>query len=949
MMKIKIVNLCSTSKKRLTLTLFFLLSLTNNAYPLDSDTPDIKQITAVVVKNFPPHYSTDIYGKPIGFAIDTMNAIADIAGLKVEYIVKDNWTQVASALKSGEADLIPNLGLTKQRLIDFDFTKTVELSPISIIVSEGSDPIEDENDLKGKIIGVVEFNVGKKIASQLALSYIIFPQPENALIGLLSGQVDAIIYPKSVMQKISRESRLEHRINISEKPLTTLERGIAVHKGNTALVSLLNPAIDKFYKSTPFENIYIKWYGKELPFWTKTRIIITAGIIIFVIIILSGLTRYLSLKNINRQLVETIKDRQQTELKLSDRKTHLRTLIEVIPDLVWLKDPDGVYISCNHKFELLYGEKEENIIGKTDYDFVDKVLADFFRKKDCQAIEAGGPSLNEEEVTYASDGHKEILETIKTPMFDSSGKLVGVLGIARDITERKKFERELTQKETEQREILNSMVDAVITIDETGNILTFNRAAKLLFGYDYNEVIGQNVKLLMPEKYSKKHDQYIKNFILYNNAQIIGIGREVEGLRKNNEVFPMRISIAELPSDKNGSRRFIGSCSDITLFKQQEQRLRRSQKMESLGKLTGGIAHDFNNILGIIIGYSELLTHKMSEHPDCKRYIDEIRLAGERGSKLTSKLLAFSRQQSPNTSVVDINDVLNQEHTILEKTLTSRIKLIFDFDSKLWPVLLDRSDLQDAILNMIINSSHAIESNGQVTIQTQNATIDESQSSELQITPGDYVILKISDTGCGIDKDSHEKVFEPFYTTKIERGTGLGLSQVYGFVKRSGGSIKLSSEPGQATTLNLYFPRHTEETSSLETQLKNELDIYRDVSGNESILIVDDEAALLEVTAEIFKQHGYNILTAQNGMEALDILKKESVNIVLSDVIMPEMDGYELAENIHRQYPDIKIQLASGFNDNRHLNTDNKEWHKNLLRKPYDSQTLLNRIRELLA
>jgi len=948
MMGLELAFQCSMTIKRLMLTLVFLSSLSANAYPLNSEAQDFKQITAVVVKNFPPHYSTKD-GKPIGFAIDTMNAIANIAGLKVNYIVKDNWTQVANALKNGEADLIPNLGLTEQRLIDFDFTKTVELSPISIIVADSSDPIEDKNNLKKKTIGVVEFNIGEKIASQLALSYIIYPQPENALIGLLSGQVDAIIYPKSVMQKIARESRLEDRINISEKPLATLKRGIAVHKGNTTLVDLLNSAIDKFYKSTQFENIYIKWYGKELPFWTKTRILITAGIIVFVIIILSGLIRYLSLKNINRQLIDTIKDRQQTELKLSDRKTQLRTLIETIPDLVWLKDPDGVYLSCNHKFELFYGEKEENIIGKTDYDFVNKDLADFFRIKDCEAIDVGGPSLNEEEVTYASDGHREILETIKTPMFDSSGKLVGVLGIARDITERKKFERELTQKENEQREILNSMVDAVITIDETGKILTFNRAAKLLFSYDYTEIIGQNINQLIPEKYAKKHNQYIRNFILYNNADVIGLDREIEGLRKNNQVFSMRISIAELPSDKNGIRRFIYSCSDITQFKQQEQRLRRSQKMESLGKLTGGIAHDFNNILGIIIGYSELLTHKLSEQSDYKRYIDEIRLASERGSKLTSKLLAFSRQQSPNTSVVYINDVLNQEHTIFEKTLTARIKLIFDFDSKLWPVLLDQGDLQDAVLNMILNSSHAIESNGQVTIQTRNATIDDSQSSELHLLPGDYVVLKISDNGCGIAKDNHEKVFEPFYTTKIERGTGLGLSQVYGFVKRSGGSIKLSSEPGQATTLNLYFPRHIEETSDTEKQLKNEPAIDRDLSGNESILIVDDEAALLEVTAEILKQHGYNVLIAQNGPEALDIMTKYPVSLVLSDVIMPEMDGYELAGMIHQRYPNVKIQLASGFNDNRHLNIDNKDWHLNLLHKPYHSQTLLNRIRALLA
>ena len=504
-----------------------------------------------------------------------------------------------------------------------------------------------------------------------------------------------------------------------------------------------------------------------------------------------------------------------SNLKVKASENHLRTLVQTLPDLVWLKNAEGAYLSCNPKFERLFGSKEAEIAGKTDYDFVDKELADFSQKNDKQAMAAGKSTINEEELTFADDGHKELTETVKTPMYAPDGTLIGVLGVGRDITERR----------------------------------------------------------------------------------------------------------------------------------QTEEQIRRSQKMDALGKLTGGIAHDYNNMLGVILGYSELIEEITHDQPELTEYINVIRHAGERGAKLTKKLLTFSRQQSSENKIINLNTLLEGLQLMLEKTLTVRIRLVYELEKNIWSINLDESDLEDSILNMSINAMHAIEGNGQVTFETRNEAIKEIDAQHLQIPAGDYVLLSITDTGCGMDNKTKENIFDPFFSTKGELGTGLGLSQVYGLVHRSKGNIKIYSELGHGSRFTLYFPRCYE--SELEEKQLEEGE-QTNLSGDQIILVVDDEPALAKLTSRILTQQGYHVFIANSGKEALLILEKEQVNVLLTDVIMPEMDGYQLAAIVHDKYPNTKIQLASGFSDDRHVDNVNASLQEELLHKPYHSKKLLLRIRELL-
>ncbi len=388
-----------------------------------------------------------------------------------------------------------------------------------------------------------------------------------------------------------------------------------------------------------------------------------------------------------------------------------------------------------------------------------------------------------------------------------------------------------------------------------------------------------------------------------------------------------------------------GTVQDITEQTQLEETLRRTQKMDALGKLTGGIAHDYNNMLGVILGYTELLENELGNQPTLMTYAHRIQHAAERGTRLTKKLLAFSRQKAPDAELVSINTLLQEEQHMLEKTLTARIHLTLDLADNLWPVWLDNNDLEDSIINMCINAMHAMETEGELIFRTSNEKLNEINASMLNLETGDYVLLSITDTGTGMDEATRDNIFDPFYTTKGEQGTGLGLSQVYGFVARSNGAISVCSEPGRGSCFSLYFPRSRKTQTTTQVLASNNA---RHPGGNETLLVVDDEPALLELAQNLLTTQGYRVLTANNGTQALKILNKEAVDLVISDVIMPNMNGYQLAAEVQQRYPHIKLQMVSGFSDDHHTDIIDGTLHQNMLYKPYTSSALLACVRTLL-
>ena len=756
---------------------------------------------------------------------------------------------------------------------------------------------------------------------------------------------------------------------------------------------------------------------------------------------------------------------------LFEERLILRKILDSSPDFIFLKDENGIYLRCNKACEKIFGAPVEEIIGKTDFNFVDKDTAQFFRAKDKIVFDSGTSQLNEEMVIFP-DGQKVLLETLKIPfdlankknpillgisrnitrqrqmenetrsslqhlklyreqaplaaiewntdfqvinwnqaaqkmfgftleevrgrdfvdimlpesaivdvkeiwqnlmeqtggtvsinenltkdgqtilcewhntvLVDQSGDVIGAASLILDITSEHKIRLALSLQAKEQEEVLNSLSDGVITIDEIGTVLSANQTFEILFGYSNNDAIGQSILLFVPELNEGKSNTSLKNFLESAREPSPQNVKNMLGQHKNKTSFPLRLSVTRLPKTENNKPRFVISCHDLTQLRAQQAQLQRAQKMDALGKLVGGIAHDYNNMLGVILGYTDLMEIKYGDIKGLQKYISNISQAAERGRRLTKRMLAFSKQESSHAQAVSIQILLDTQKELLSKSLTALINLNYTQHGAPWSIWVDPSELEDALLNLTINAQHAMPDGGTLTFSTDTLHLPKSEASLLGLSENDYLKLSIADTGCGIAKNIMNKIFDPFFSTKGSGGTGLGLSQVYGFMERSGGTVKVASTVNVGTEFTLYFPRYRDVNDNALAQ-SSVTDIQQ--GNGEVILIVDDEPALREVLHERLTIAGYHVLSANSGNAALDILAANHVDLVLSDVIMPNMDGYQLAKKIHNKYPLIKVQLASGFSDNRHLQFENSTLHKTMLQKPLNASDLLDRVSQLL-
>lgn len=478
-------------------------------------------------------------------------------------------------------------------------------------------------------------------------------------------------------------------------------------------------------------------------------------------------------------------------------------------------------------------------------------------------------------------------------------------------------------------------------LDIKNNVLHWSDEVFRIFGLDpetYIPTYESFLSFVHPDDKFYVDDAYhhsVKNKKPYNiDHRILLNDDTLKYVRENAETY----------YDDNGmALGSSGTVQDITDLKEKEEQLKRTQKMDALGKLTGGIAHDYNNMMGIVLGYSELLLSQVAGKQKAIDYVVQIRTAGERARDLTEKLMAFSRYKISESEILNISEQLQQQRQLLEKTLTARIKLTLNLEKDIWPCMLDAGDFNDAIINIVINTSHAIEANGTLDISTYNTSLNPTEAETLELVEGDYVAVSLSDSGKGMNNDILSKIFDPFFSTKGDNGTGLGLSQVYGFTKRNNGTVYVQSKVNVGTTFTLYFPRMYTGEETTTTEIPEPIEIK---TGNEIILVVDDEFSLSEMAKDVLETRGYEVLTANSAKEALKILETNSVQLLFSDVVMPDMNGYELAEIVIKKYPQVIVQLTSGYNDAKNLNIDTE--HLPLLEKPYSNSELLSCIRDAL-
>ena len=501
--------------------------------------------------------------------------------------------------------------------------------------------------------------------------------------------------------------------------------------------------------------------------------------------------------------------------------------------------------------------------------------------------------------------------------------------------------------------ILESAVIAIITIDDRGLIETVNPATEGLFGYAAAELIGQNVKVLMPEPYRSEHDAYIRNYLKTGTRKIIGIGREVSGRRKDGGTFPIHLAVSEF--EAKGRRYFTGMIHDLSdrkhveaALRESERRLAQAQKMEAVGQLTGGIAHDFNNLLLVITGNLELLETRV-DGDNARALLKEAQDAAALGSQLTEQLLTFARQRQLDPHVVCLNDLVIGVADMLRRTLGEQISLSTSLTPDLWETCADPCQFQSAIVNLAVNARDAMPKGGRLIVETRNVTVEADQlGADPELKCGNYVQLSVSDTGMGMPPEVRDRVFEPFFTTKEKgRGTGLGLAMVYGFVKQMGGHVTIYSEVGHGTTVNLYLPRA--DAPPVERQASQGV-ATPDPRSRQVILVVEDDERVRQLTVTRLKMIGHDVIEARDGSEALNLLQSGAhVDLVFTDMIMPGgLSGRDVAHKARDLKPGIKVLLTTGYAEDLAHADDLESESLRVLRKPYRQAELAMALREVL-
>ncbi|PYV91536.1 MAG: hybrid sensor histidine kinase/response regulator [Acidobacteria bacterium] len=614
--------------------------------------------------------------------------------------------------------------------------------------------------------------------------------------------------------------------------------------------------------------------------------------------------------------------RHEMERKLRESRQWLATTLRCISDAVIATDTQGRVKFMNAVAEDLTGWKQEEALGKE--------LSRIFKAN--------------HSILISRDGREISIDDSAAPIKDDHGDISGVVLVFRDISERKHAEDALRQSEERYRNVVERSIQGIM-IHQDSIIQFANPAFARIFGYSSpEEVIGINIwtDLIPPEE----RELLQARTAACLRGESIPVHQAWQAIHKNGtrvwiESGALRIMWHDRPA-------ILAFLIDATERKNLEDQLRQTQRMEAVGKLAGGVAHDFNNLLTAITGYASLLLLKLQSDDPLRKDVDEIRKAGERAAALTSQLLAFSRKQILAPQNLDLNQLVANMDKMLRRLISEDIDLVTVPEKPLGWVKADPGQIEQVIVNLVVNARDAMPTGGKLTLETANVQFDEAYAlSHVEVTPGPYAMLAVSDTGCGMDEETLSRIFEPFFTTKeLGKGTGLGLSTVYGIVRQSGGHIWVYSEPTRGTTFKIYLPQVVESVRPLELS-KGVTDLER---GSETVLLVEDEEIVRNLVRNILQRKGYTVLEACNGNQALQVSESHSgpIHLLVTDVVMPGMSGRELAERVMTVRGEVKVLYMSGYTENAISRHGFLDPGVAFIQKPFTLAILTRTVRQVL-
>ncbi len=650
-------------------------------------------------------------------------------------------------------------------------------------------------------------------------------------------------------------------------------------------------------------------------------------------------------------IIRDITVRKRNQQALEEREKTFREAIEVAGAIPYYQNyAENTYDFSTNGIEDLVGYPKDELTP----DIWESLTEEIILKGDHQNLsldEAVKKARGEEGLSWRADyrirtrtGQEKWVANSAVQIRDENGVVVGSFGILQDITERKEVEENLREYRERLDAVLESVPLPLFAKDREGRYIIVNPAFVDFFGIPEDDLIGRTTEDCFDNKESYIHhlnDLELMdedNFRVYENRVKNSHGKE-------REVVFTKACFHDADGCVKG---LVGTLFDITDRKSLEEQLVQSQKMEAVGQLAGGIAHDFNNLLTGILGYSELMLIKMHDNDPNYRPVSEIKRASESAASLIRQLLAFSRKQILEPEVINLNDLIINMDKMLRRIIGEDIELVTLVDLNTGNIKADPGQIEQIILNLSINARDAMPGCGKLTIETSDVILNESYTvSHSEVKPGEYVLLTVSDTGHGMDKKTQDMIFEPFFTTKAKgKGTGLGLSTVYGIVKQSGGHIYVYSEIDSGSSFKIYFPRVADKISSIKFDNMEETDL----NGNETILLVEDEDVVREMVSRVLKSYGYYVIEASYHVEAEEAFEKYQgmIDLLVTDVIMPQMSGKELAHNLLIINPDLKVLYMSGYTDGAIVHHGVLDKGLNFIQKPFMPEALAQKIRDVL-
>jgi two-component system, cell cycle sensor histidine kinase and response regulator CckA len=643
------------------------------------------------------------------------------------------------------------------------------------------------------------------------------------------------------------------------------------------------------------------------------------------------------------QLEQELERRQHDYHKATESQALFLSLIDSLPLNVFSKDKKGRFILANRQYCHTVGKSNADIIGRTDDDFHPPEMAHKYRRDDRSVMESGQATTIEEEHRTTS-GTAMHVNVIKAPLYNHHREVTGVLGVFWDISLRKQAEHALLESEKRFRELVDLLPQSIYEFDLDGRILFANQSALRTFGYTQEDLDkGLNIQNLL----SASDHLRVKANIARANDLRRRAGIDYTARHRDGHLFPVITYTSPIRKDGHtvGLR---GIAIDQTDIHNLEERLKIAQKMEAVGQLAGGIAHDLNNLLSPILGYAEILLDDLAPQDLNRPAIQSIQDAGQKARDLVQQLLAFARKQPLQITTIDLNHVVSGFEKLLRRSIREDIMIAIELTEIPALIRADAGQIEQVIMNLAVNAQDSMPKGGRLTLETAVIDLDENYAKEHPgVTPGRHVMLSLSDTGQGIPPALRERIFDPFFTTKErDKGTGLGLSTVYGIVKQHHGNIWLYSEPEQGTTFKIFFPTvdgHAEPIAA--RQVAQPVD-----QGTETIMVVEDNTMLRDMAQKILERCGYRVLISGSGEECLQRLTTHDgpVHLLLTDVVMPEMNGRELYARIATLFPDIKVLYMSGYTDNVILHHGVLEAGIDFIQKPFSVQGLANKIRMIL-